>query len=74
MAATALLEQVLALDPRERAELARELLDSLGPALAWSESEGKAELLRRARRVAARGASDETWATVRAEIEPELTR
>ena len=69
-----LLEQALALDPRDRAELTMGLLDSFGPPGVWEEAEGTAELERRARRVVEQGAQGEIWAAVRVDIERELKR
>ena len=71
-AARDLLNQALALDPQQRAEIAEELLDSLEPPGAWTEAEGMAEIERRARRVLANGPRGATWPEVRAQIEQEL--
>jgi len=71
-AARDLLKQALELAPPERAEIARELLESLGPPLAWTEAEGVAEIERRAKRVLAEGSRGASWAEVREEIEREL--
>ena len=71
-AARDLLQRALALTPQERAEIARELLDSLAPPGIWTETEGVAEIERRAKRVLKQGPSGETWPEVRAEIERDL--
>jgi putative addiction module component (TIGR02574 family) len=71
-AARDLLKQALSLPPEERAEIACELLDSLGPPDVWTEEEGSAEIERRARRVVDEGPSGEPWSKVRADIEREL--
>ena len=71
-AARDLLKLALALEPAERAEMARELLDSLGPTPPWTQAEGAAEIERRAKRVLSDGAQGATWSEVRAEIERDL--
>ena len=67
-----LLDQALALDPQQRAQMAAALLDSLEPPDAWTEAEGMAEIERRARRVLENGPRGATWPEVRAQIEHEL--